>query len=491
MRRNVYLVAIGVALGAAITFAPIGLGGGPSSTSGGGDAVVERLAPLTPPAPTVRPDATYNPTRSFGPLVDAVTPAVVAIEVEGEEAGLDASDLPWQFRQFMGIDPRQFQPHTVHGEGSGFVVSADGLVLTNHHVIEHAKSIKANFSNGRSVRAKVLGSDATIDVALLQLDGDGPWPFVELGSSKDAHVGDWVLAVGNPLGLGHTVTAGIVSAKGRTLGHDAFEDFIQTDAAINQGNSGGPLFDVDGRVIGINTAIIQGANTIGFAVPIDMIRATMADLQAKGHVSRGYMGIAPQDVDEGVAKAFGVEPKTGALVAQVYPGTPGADAGLRQGDIIVAVEGEPIKDAASLVRSIGSHKPGDTVALGVVRDKKPLTLKVALTERPGPGAEPGRAPTKREPVVDQTSKLGLQLHAMPPQAAHRLGVEGGVVIDHVGKDSPAQDFLRDGDVILEVNRWPVTTPEDVDTIIGKSKGKALFLIQRGEEQRFVAVPIAG
>jgi serine protease Do len=491
MRRNVSLVAIGIALGGALTFAPFVMGGGPGKDKSphGTPTVEAQSDPLPTPVPAVHPDATYNPTRSFGPLVDAVTPAVVAIEIEGQEAAVDMSEVPWQFRQFLGTEGMP-QPRTVHGEGSGFIVSADGLVLTNNHVIDHATSIKAKFADGRVVKAKVLGADSTIDVALLQLDGAGPWPFVGLGSSKDAHVGDWVLAVGNPLGLGHTVTAGIVSAKGRSLGRDSYDDFIQTDAAINQGNSGGPLFNIDGQVIGINTAIIQGANTIGFAVPIDMVRATMSDLQLKGHVTRGYLGIQTQDLDDDIGKSFGVAADSGVLVAQVYEGTPSADAGLQRGDVISSIDGEKIKTADALVRTVGGHKPGEKLVLGIIRDSKPMTLNVKLAERPADGEKPGapahgKAPVESEPV----SKLGLTLHPLTAQAKEALQVQGGVAVDSIDKASSAQGFLRPGDVILEVNHWPVSTADDVDALVAKANGKALFLVARGEEQSYILVPV--
>lgn len=451
-------------------------GSGLSSTLGhAGDGAV--VVPLP---------ATYDPTRSFAPLVEAVLPAVVSIQVEGDAEAMP-SRLPPEVERYFQIDPRNLERQPMRGEGSGFVVSADGLVLTNHHVIAHANTITAKFSDGTQAKATVLGSDESLDVALLQLEGKRAWPFVELGSAKDAKVGDWVIAVGNPLGLGHTVTAGIVSGKGRAIGHDVYDDFLQTDAAINEGNSGGPMFDVNGRVIGINTAIVAGANTVGFAVPIDLVKSAMADLQQKGHVARGFVGVVSQPMDEALAKSLGAK---GALVAEVMAGAPAAKAGLVAGDVVTRVGAQAVTGPEELTRAIGSQKPGDKVDVTFVRDGKEKTLAMVLAERPNPGkaAEP-RAPAAAAEEPPPRSTLGLELRPVESMAARALGVDHGVLVAGVARDGAAARYLRPGDVIVEVNRKAVSTPGDVEAAVAKSAETVLFLVERGDGQRFVAVPI--
>jgi serine protease Do len=337
--------------------------------------------PLMAKPLTVEPGA-VNPTRSFAPLVRVVEPAVVAIEVQGVIPGADLSQVPPMLREFFGSDPRLRQPHVLHGEGSGVIISHDGLLLTNHHVIRSAEKIRARFADGRVVDVKLLGSDPSIDIALLQLPKQQSWPYVEIGISSEAQVGDWVVAVGNPLGLGHTVTAGIISGKGRALGHNVYDDFIQTDAAINQGNSGGPLFNLQGQVIGINTAIIQGANTVGFAIPIDMVKNALGDLQTSGRVARGFLGIRTRHLTEELAGMLHAKDVKGVLVAQVYDTTPAMKAGLRAGDIITHVDRKAVSTPADLVRNIGTHRPGESVEITLRRGAQEKNLRLRLSERP-------------------------------------------------------------------------------------------------------------
>jgi serine protease Do len=281
------------------------------------------------------------------------------------------------------MDPRALPRRT--GEGSGFVISADGLMLTNHHVIDDADRITVVFGDGEEVAARVLGSDASMDIALLQLPADRSWDHLELGDSDATQVGDWVLAMGNPLGLGNTVTAGIISGKGRVLGHDIFgnEDFLQTDAAINPGNSGGPLVTLDGKVVGMNTAIIAGANTVGFSVPANLITSVMDELRTEGHIARGFLGVNSQPLTPELAELLGVDAEDGALVSSVFPDTPAAKAGLERGDVVVEVDGQEIDDQTELVAAIGNKRPGEKVELRVVRAKGPKNLSVTLAERPG------------------------------------------------------------------------------------------------------------
>lgn len=436
--------------------------------------------PVIAPVPV-----TYEPNRSFAPLVEAVLPAVVSIQVEGAPEDGPAR-LPSEVERFFQIDPRSLERRPMRGEGSGFVVSADGLVLTNHHVIAQATSITAKFADGSQAKATVVGSDESLDIALLRLEGKEAWPFVELGSAKPARVGDWVIAVGNPLGLGHTVTAGIISGKGRTIGHDVYDDFLQTDAAINQGNSGGPMFDVNGKVIGINTAIVAGANTVGFAVPIDLVKAAMADLLKRGHVARGFVGVLSQPMDEVLAKSMGAK---GALLAEVMAGAPAAKAGLTAGDVVTRVGNQTVTNPGDLTRAVGTQKPGEKIDVTFVRDGKEKTVIIELAERPLPHKPAAAAATPREEPAAATTTLGIDLRPVESMAAKALGVDHGVLVAGVDRGGAAARYLTPGDVILEVNRKPVNSPADVDAAVAKSGDTVLFLVERADGQRFVAVPL--
>ncbi len=382
MTRNVALVAAGALLGACVTWVPL---------SQSAEAVDEKAPKaetiaevedadedIEVPAPVME---TYHPMQSFAPLVEAVEPAVVAIKVEAVSApGQDLAEIPPMFRHLFSSQPR-----IERGEGSGFIISADGKVLTNAHVVAEADNITVLLRDGESAQAKVLGLDRTMDIALLQLIGSEDWPHVDLGSSSELRVGDWVVAMGNPLGLGHTVTAGIVSAKGRILSNDVYgtEDYIQTDAAINQGNSGGPLFDINGNVVGMNTAIIAGANTIGFSIPSDLLSGVISELAADGHISRGYLGVEPRPLTPQLAQIVGVNTTKGAVIHRVFEGTPAAKSGLQKGDVVVSVDDMPILEPADLIKAVGNKRPGEVVHLVVLRGSKRLKLKLGLAERPG------------------------------------------------------------------------------------------------------------
>ncbi|MEZ4240309.1 MAG: Do family serine endopeptidase [Myxococcota bacterium] len=436
--------------------------------------------------------ASAAPTASFAPLVDAVTPAVVAIKVETERAEpqMDLQNVPAPFRRFF--DEGGGSPHgqRIHGEGSGFLISSDGLILTNNHVVDHATDIVAQFADGREVTCTVVGTDPATDVALVKLDGkDTDWPHVDLASSEDLRVGDWVVAVGNPLGLGITVTAGIVSGTGRSLGHDAYDDFIQTDAAINQGNSGGPLFDTQGHVVGMNTAIIQGANTVGFAVPADLISDVLQDLRTDGRVSRGYLGVELQQMDVTLAKALGNPDAKGALVASVQPGTPAADAGLQSGDVIVGVGDRGVSDSQSLIREVAKHDPGEKVDVHVLRKGKAKSFSLTLAERPGtPGAEePAVGPSEGSEA--EGDHLGITVAPLPPDAMQQLGADRGLVVGDVDPDGPADGKLRRGDVIQEVNGKAVSDIDDLRGALKKGNGDATVLrVVRGGQAQLVAIP---
>jgi len=376
MTRTLPFVLAGVVIGACATWVPDTLAGPKANKA---SAETTEVVPAVERVPTPILD-TYHPMQSFAPLVEAVEPAVVAIQVESVSANKDLRDVPAPFRHLFSD-----QPNVQRGEGSGFIISEDGLVLTNAHVVFEADRIQVLLRDGKSAPATVLGLDQSMDIALLQLTGNQKWPHVDLGSSGSLKVGDWVLAMGNPLGLGHTVTAGIVSAKGRVLGQDLFgnEDYIQTDAAINQGNSGGPLFNIHGDVVGMNTAIIAGANTIGFAIPADLLNSVIGELADRGHISRGYLGVEPLDLTPTLARELGVDATEGALIRQVYQNTPAAKSGLASKDVVITVDDIAIRDRADLIKAVANKRPGEMVNLMVIRGTQQHRVKLELAERPG------------------------------------------------------------------------------------------------------------
>lgn len=441
-------------------------------------AAPKKSQPIQTPTPEVHLDGTYNPARSFAPLVEQASRAVVSVKVEGAP---DPNAVAFFERFGMPLDriPQR------SGEGSGFVVSASGLLLTNHHVVADADRIKVVFADGSEEVVTLLGSDPSMDIALLQLPEDRTWEYLELGSSDAASMGDWVLAMGNPLGLGMTVTAGIISGKGRVLGNDIFgnEDFLQTDAAINPGNSGGPLVNLDGQVVGMNTAIIAGANTVGFAVPTDLITSVMEELRDNGHIARGFLGVNSQPLTAELAEALGVDASQGAVVASVFPDTPAAKAGLERGDVVLEVDGTSIADQTELVAAIGNKRPGDKVGLRVIRGDDTRSLSVVLAERPG---EDTPAPRAKSTVLDD---LGVTLSPLPPAVAAERGIGSGVLVGTVERGSVAAGRLRPGDVIRQVNRKDVDSPEEVARILGRSSGTAFMVVSRGDAEVFVTIPL--
>ncbi len=326
------------------------------------DAVASAPRPAAPPAG-------FNPTASLAPLVEAVEPAVVNVYVRSRKT------VPREYQFFFGMPSER----VVQGQGSGFVVSSDGYIVTNHHVVDGATDIQVKFSDGSERTAKRVGTDAASDVALLKIEaGTKPFPHLALGDSDALRVGDWVIAVGNPLGLGHTVTSGIVSGKGRNIPDMPFEEFLQTDASINPGNSGGPLLALDGKVVGMNTAIIQGANSVGFSIPANHIREIIEQLRTGGKVTRGYLGVQMARLPEAAREAIG----DGVLLADVVPEGPAAQAGLQRGDVVVRIAGKDVKDPDDLTRAIGGRSPGQEVEVEALRRGVKKTFKVALTARP-------------------------------------------------------------------------------------------------------------
>lgn len=399
------------------------------------------------------------------------------------------------FRRFFGTPQPQEEQRTVRSLGSGVIVSADGYILTNNHVVEKAEKLSVVVGDDKTYTAKVIGTDPPTDVAVIKIEGKN-LPLASLGDSDNVKIGQWVIAVGNPFQLMHTVTAGIISAKGRSsVGLADYEDFIQTDASINPGNSGGALADLEGNVIGINTAITSpsGGNIgIGFAIPINMARQVMSTLMSEGKVSRGYLALYPQDIDEDLAQALKLKSTMGTLVADVTPDGPADKAGIKRGDVIVEFNGKKVENSMQLRNMVAQVPPGKTAEVMLIRNGKDLRLKVRLGERPG--AAETESPAQRPGSERMSRKLGISVQTLTPDLAEQLGYRDakGVVITEVASGSPADEAgLQRGDLIQEVNRTSIQTSEDFeDKIKDLEEGDVVaLLVRRGTNTFFVAVTI--
>ncbi len=452
--------------------------------------------------------ATYDqgPLTSFAPVVKRVMPAIVNISsskmVKSQQGQLPPGmfDDPF-FRQFFGRTPQQQQPRAqrAHSLGSGVVVSPDGYILTNNHVVEGATDIKVAFSDKREFPAKIVGTDQFTDVAVIKIDQKN-LPVLPLSDSSQAQVGDVCLAVGNPFGLGQTVTMGIVSATGRAgLGIERFEDFIQTDAPINPGNSGGALINTRGELIGINTAILAG-NTggnqgIGFAIPINLARNVLEQILKNGKVSHGYIGIVPQEVTPEIAKAFGIPPSThGVAIAQVEPNSPGSSAGLQVGDVITAVNGTPVSDVNQFRLQVAGMSPGSRVNLRIDRNghnsDMPVTLGEFKMDAGKEGSEPNAIPRGGEKGALQ----GVSVQALTPDLRRQLQIPeatpGVIVTDLDESSAAAQAGLEQGDIIVQVNRKPVNSVQQFNQAVsqGSHAESTVLLVKRGAATQFLVVP---
>ena len=452
------------------------------------------------PVPTL--PAGYNPAASLAPLVEALSPAVVNLVVEQEVELPQMSGNP--FFPFFGdqgwpgaqSDEQGQSFRTQEGQGSGFLISEDGYILTNNHVVDDATKVKVRLADEREFEATVIGTDSRTDIALVRIDAGSKLPYVALGSSDALRVGDWVVAIGNPFGLSHTVTAGIVSAKGRVIGAGPYDDFIQTDASINPGNSGGPLFDTAGNVVGINTAIVGRASGIGFAVPIDMVKPVIDELKASGRVARGWMGVGLSELDADLARGLELDDgQDGVVIRQVYPGFPGAKAGLEPGDVVVALDDQVVEDSEGLIRAIGGHKPGDTVRLDVLRDGKRKEIKVELAERPDEAAlargtfldEQGDDAATASSDGGPLARVGIAVGD-----ARRYGAQAdGLVVTGVDSQGAANGKLQPGDVLVEVNGQKISSKADLGKALGKREDVAVFIVQRDRMQQLIAVPLDG
>lgn len=435
-------------------------------------------------------------TGSFADLVERLKPAVVNISttktvrgggMRSPFGGGSPSDRYFGgddfFERFFGdIPKREFKQRSL---GSGFIISADGYIFTNNHVIERADKILVKLSDGREYKAEVIGRDNKTDLALIKIKPGNSLPVVEIGDSEKLRVGEWVIAIGNPFGLEQTVTAGIVSAKGRVIGAGPYDNFIQTDASINPGNSGGPLFNMEGKVIGVNTAIVTQGQGIGFAIPSSMAKNILPDLKTKGKVTRGWMGISVQDVTEDIAKSLKLSQRSGALISEVFKGDPADKAGLRPGDVILEINGKNIKDTHQLLILIASFHVGEKVNVKVSRDGQEKTYQVIVDERkdrPEVAIESG----------DGKTSFGMSVQDITPQIARQLGIpmSKGVIVTDIDEGSPADEVgIQPRDIILQVNKVNIGSLKDYEREIAKpaAKNSILLLIKRGKTTYYVAL----
>lgn len=444
-------------------------------------------------------NAQSNQFQSLSPLVKQLSPSVVNISTTsvskstarsfespfGEEGDEQFDDF---FKKFFGDSPeREFKGK---GLGSGFIISEDGYIITNNHVVERATDIKVILQNGDSYPAKIIGTDPKSDLAVLKIEPKTKLPAVRFGNSDRLEIGDWVLAIGNPFGLGHTVTSGIISAKGRSLGLGSYDDFVQTDAAINPGNSGGPLFNFQGEVVGVNTAIIAGGQGIGFAIPVNIAKNVVSQLRNGGKVVRGWIGVYVQPVTPEIAESLKLEEDDGALVADVTDGGPADKAGVQRGDIIIELNGNKIDEMPDLPKLVASYAPGTKTKMKVLRDGKEKVLNIKLGELPEKGAQISNRVVDHE--VEQN--LGLVVQEITPQIQSKLGIEysNGVVITDVrGNSMASKAGLLNGDVVLEINKKQIVNLDDyrksVDSVkIGQN---LLFLVRRGSNTVYVALKV--
>jgi serine protease Do len=502
-----------------------------AAVAGIGLGAVLAVSPLvwaeTPPAggtPPPAPAATV-PQQSFAPLVKQVLPAVVNISVtETGKADEMADQLPEEqfrnspfdemlrrfFDQQQG-NGQQFEWHQFGGEtpdggqvkrvalGSGFIIDPEGHIVTNDHVVGEAAKVEVTLQDGTKYTAKIVGRDKRTDLAVLKIDADKKLPYVSFGDSDTAQIGDWVVAVGNPFGLGGTVTAGVVSARGRDIHSGQFDDFLQIDAPINRGNSGGPTFDTNGRVIGINTAIYSpngGSVGIGFAVPSNVAKKVVADLEAHGKVDRGWLGVQIQEMTPAIAGSLGLQGDHGALVALVSADSPAAKAGLKQGDVILAFNGTDIAKMHDLPRLVADIAPGSKAEMTVWRDGQRSTLAVTVGEAPE-NPRVASAETPEQPKENQADAVGLQFSALTSDLRRELHLGRevhGVIITKVENGSAGDELgLARGDIILSINQQPVDTPqqaaERLKQIAASPNKTALLLLNRHGVTQYLGIAL--
>ncbi|MCA3561469.1 MAG: Do family serine endopeptidase [Aestuariivirga sp.] len=454
--------------------------------------------------------AAIDPSKGFADLVDRVMPAVVSVQVKyatvaatGEDQAQGGRQMPNgmedffkqfpQFRNMPGMGQgdqgdEDSHPNGGMAMGSGFIISADGYAVTNNHVVKDADQVSVTMKDGAEYKAEVIGTDAKTDLALIKIDAkDKKFDYVSF-TKDEPRVGDWVMAVGNPFGLGGTVTTGIVSALGRDIGSGPYDNFMQIDAAINRGNSGGPAFNLEGEVVGINTAIFSpsgGSVGIGFAIPASTAQNVIESLKENGKVTRGWLGVQIQPVTEDIAESLGLKDAKGAIVADVTEDSPALAAGVKQGDTILKIDGKDVSDSRDLSRKVAGIKPGDSVPLTVVRDGKTIDLDVKIGTMPDDKKMASKDAGKDE--GDKSVSLAdLGLRVAPAEDGP------GVTVTDVAKGSAAAGMgLKAGDTILEVAGQEVHAPSDVRAALkANDKKKVLILVKTGEGQRFIALPTA-
>ncbi len=459
------------------------------------------------PAPSTPRMIEAGAPFSFADLVERVGPAVVTVTVE-ETAAPDqdvSADIPDDlpepfkkfFREFGNQLPNREVPHKSVAMGSGFIIDRAGYIVTNNHVIDHSKKITVKLSDGREFDAKLIGTDPATDIALLKVKSDKPLPTVEFADDRQVRVGDWVIAVGNPFGLSNTVTAGIVSSLGRDIGNGPYTDFIQIDAPINRGNSGGPTFDIQGKVIGMNTMIFSpsgGSVGIGFAIPASTIHQVVAQLKDHGHVNRGWLGVQIQSMTPDIAGSLGLKSPKGAIVATVVPGSPAAKGGFRPGDVVTALNGIAVEDSRDLTRRVAAIPAGTKASFTVEREGRVQTLDVTIGQRQEQVAS-NDVPSANASMETPTQALGMGLAPVNTETRRLYNLDDGtqgVVVTKVDPDSDAADKgIQPGDVLLSVGDRKVTTPKDVQMSLAaaqKAGRKSILLLVDGSGgQHFVAL----
>jgi serine protease Do len=449
----------------------------------------------------------------FADIVERVKPSVISVKVNIKEKAAsnddgDDSASPFQpgspmerfFRRFGGPDGFPGQKggrgRVVQGQGSGFFISADGFAVTNNHVVDGADKVEVTTDDGKTYSAKVIGTDQRTDLALIKVEGSSSFPFAKLADGKP-RIGDWVLAVGNPFGLGGTVTAGIVSASGRDIGNGPYDDFIQIDAPVNKGNSGGPAFNTDGEVMGVNTAIYSpsgGSVGIAFSIPASTVKSVVAQLKDKGSVSRGWIGVQIQPVTSDIADSLGMKKAEGALVAEPQANGPAAKAGIESGDVITSVNGESVKDARELARTIGGLAPGATVKLNVLHKGQDKVVNLTLGQLPNTVEAKADTDNDSKSASKGTDVPKLGMTVAPANSVAGAGKDGVVVTEVDPKSAAAERGFKEGDVILEVGGKSVSTAGDVRDAINTArtdnKNSVLMRVKSGGQSRFVAVPLA-
>lgn len=448
--------------------------------------------------------------ESFADLAEELSPSVVNITTSTTIAGVtdqarpqipEGSPFEDLFKDFFNNgEGGQARPRRSSALGSGFVISADGYIVTNNHVIDKADEIVIEFFDGKELVAELVGRDPKTDIAVLKVEATEPLPFVGFGDSDIARVGDWVMAIGNPLGQGFSVSAGIISARNRTLRSGPYDDFIQTDAAINRGNSGGPLFNMNGEVIGVNTAIISpngGSIGLGFSMSSRVVSRVVNQLKEYGETRRGWLGVQIQDIDSDMAEALGLEKVSGALVSGV-PDGPGADAGILSGDVILSFDGVEVEDTRGLVTIVGNADVGKVVDVIIFRDGSSKTIKVTLGRREAAEKEK-IVPTAKVPEkIKESVKLGMKLLTINAETRTQLNLPedlNGVAVLDVAETSDAfEKGIRAGDVIVEAGRTKVTDVNDISDIfenaINSGRKSILLLVKRGDNSRFVGLSLS-